>query len=312
MKKMIRSAFTAFALLAFSSVAPAAAEEPTLSVSPMNFVKDGYFEVPAPLGEPVELRLEVTTSAEVALRTGVSTAAPMSNGGFGAEAIEVGHPWFSYEQDPFRLTGAQELAYSLTVPEDTAPGEYAAAVIVETEAEQINDTFQHRFQQVVPVNVVVAGEATAIFTAANASHAYGSEGSIISFDLINTGKRHVSPSGTVEVTDSNGQTVSTAPLELGSVYTETTAVASVALAQPLNAGDYEARVKLSDSEEKASAEEVLPFTVHKGEEVPAGSELAEVNQQTNGESPLLWVIAGLLAAVLAGIVALLLRRKKEA
>ncbi len=223
--------------------------------------------------------------------------------------------WFSYDNEPSLLpAGQRELIYHLHVPEDASSGEHAASVVIQTEARKVNETFDHRYQQVVPVNIVVDGGLVPEFgTSGEVTYRERTEGSLLAFGIANEGNQHVSPAGKVEIFDGSDHLVSTADLEMGSVYTGTTATAQVGLSEPLLPSDYSLRATLKDKDSDASTSFDLPFSVEKQEQASTGkSGLAEVQQSIQDTGWLLPVIAGLLALILVGVIILLFRRRKTA
>lgn len=299
-------------LLLMGQPAPAnAADDSVLAVKPLNHDKNGYFEAVLKPGESTDLTLRIATSAESHLTSRISSAAPRINGGFSISdaAVIPSATWFSYEPQEFDLLGEREENYTVTVPLDTAPGEYASGVVVETEYIDTGTTFSNRTQQTVPVNIVVEGEAKPSFSFGSGSHKFKASKSSVLFEVTNDGNRHVSPAGPVEVRDSKGNTVSKAELTMASVYTGTTGIAEVMLGDALLPGDYVAVPTFKDAKSEASNTAEIPFTVEGSPEVGDEKNLPDVVQEQGGW--MLPVIAGLLVLLILLVIILLVRHRKK-
>lgn len=288
-----------------------AADENILAVTPLNNVKAGYFEATLEPGETTDFTLRIATNSDSHLTSRVAGAVPRTNGGFSLDdALTPSASWFSYEPQSFDLRGVREETFTLTVPEDTTAGEYASGIVVETDYLDTDSTgIKNRTQQIVPVNIVVEGEAQPDFTLGSASHKFKSGKSLVLFEVTNTGNKHVSPAGPAEVHDSSGKTVSTADLEMSSFYTGTTGTAEIVLGDALLPGDYTVTPVLKDAKSEASATAEIPFTVEGHPETGDEKNLPQVIQEQGNW--ILPVIAVLLVLVLAALAVLLVRRRKS-
>lgn len=292
----------------------------TLSVTPLTHAKDGYFSVALSAGESAELTLRVGTSGEdLNLNAYATNALPMVNGGFAADKPDApAHgptTWVTGPEEPsFALTGERDVTFTVELPEAVGAGEYAVAIVVATDAKETHaEPIRQRIEQVVPLNIVIAGRTLSAFSFGDtASHRFTPEGSAINFDVRGEGNLHVSPAGTIEVLNGTGAIVSATDLEMRSIYTGTTAQAEIVLGDPLLAGDYTLNVDMRDAKSDAEASrEGIPFTVDGSSEF-AGDEknLPAVIQ----EAPNAWllpVIAGLLVVLIAGVAFLLMKRRKS-
>lgn len=291
----------------------------TLSLTPLSHTKDGHIEVTMTAGERLDLPLRVATSSEnLSLNAYPTNALPMTNGGFSAD-IPDAQPagpttWVTGpEERSFNLTGEKDVTFTVELPEMVGAGEYAVALVVATDPQKTTDeNIARRIEQVVPLNIVIPGETVSAFSYSDeASHRFTPEGSAITFDVRGEGNLHVAPAGTVEVLDGTGTTVSTAELEMRSIYTGTTAQAEIMLGDALRAGDYTLSVDMADAKSDAVAsQQGIAFTVEGASEF-AGDEknLPEVIQ----DAPNAWllpVIAGLLVVLIAGVAVLLIKRRK--
>lgn len=227
--------------------------------------KDGdYFTLEAKPGTTHELVVVLGNADDdpLRLRTYASNVMPIVNGGF-ALAPEDVEPagtttWLEYPAETFEFAPGDgvERTFTLTVPQDAAPGQYITGLALETAdpmAVEGTTLFEQVIRKTIAVFIIVPGPEEAAYTLGDPE--VMTEGALtrIVIAVTNTGNVLVRPEGEMIVHDAAGEMVLTAPIVMGSVYAGLTVPLSVALTTPLNEGDYTVSVELSDPESGVSA-----------------------------------------------------------
>lgn len=264
------------AALAMATASPVLAqhEPPRLGLTPIG--EDGpYFDLTAEPGQALGLRVELANFGHDAMlaRTFSADAYSIINGGFGADLF--GEPasgttlWLEYAVEEVRLEpgAAKIIGFNVTVPEDTAPGEYITALVAENAepyvgpegggvaVEQVNRT-------VVAVAIDVPGPRDPALEIGAVTHKVAADASFVSFEVSNPGNVHLKPSGEFILRDGRGARLATASAVMDRVYAGTETLFEAPLAAALETGDYCAQLSLTDEETGvADSTECLAFTV---------------------------------------------------
>lgn len=262
--------------LGLATAAPVLAdhEPPRLGLTPIG--EGGpFFDRTAEPGEAIELQVEFANFGHDAVlaRTFAADAYSIINGGFGAELF--GEPasdttrWLEYVTDEVMLEpqAAKIIDFSVTVPADTAPGEYITALVAENvepyvgsegtgvAVEQVNRT-------VVAVAINVPGPRQPALEIGAAGHKAAAGSSFVTFEVSNPGNVHLKPSGEFLLREAGGGELATAPAVMDSVYADSNTLFEAPLTAALKAGDYCAELSLTDVETGVTdSTECLPFTV---------------------------------------------------
>jgi hypothetical protein len=193
----------------------------------------------------------------IELRTYTTDVAPMVNGGLGVRELdsEQHEPttWMTYKTETMTLDTNQmiEKPFTVTVPEDTAPGEYVNALVLETVnpvPTEGSDAFNQYFRKVVSVYITVPGPVEPAFELGEPSiEVQGSEG-LIYVPLHNTGNVRIDLEGVVKLVNGSGDTVLESPVILGPVYSGQETVVRLYLPSMPPEGDYRISMDLSDEE----------------------------------------------------------------
>lgn len=188
--------------------------------------------------------------------------AASGNGGF--EAALYGSPiagvatWLNYEARTYVLGPGEgvEITFTVTVPAETEPGQYIAAVAgepAESSTVQGAGAFQQTTRFVTPVFILVPGETDTGFEIGDISLYSNDEVLLVDVGIRNTGDIRVQPYGTVEIIDGAGELVVSLPVQMESVYARESTVLTLGAAGVLPSGDYRIRVDFTDPDTGAAA-----------------------------------------------------------
>jgi hypothetical protein len=296
-----------------------------LSLKPVN-QPGSYFELSLEPGQTEEYEVELGNHGPepIAARTYAADAYSITNGGFGAEDRN-GTPsattsWVSYPTEVLELDPEQAniRTFSITVPADTAPGQYITSVILENDAPVEGSggvALDQVIRQAVAVSIRVPGPLNPGFAFGAAGHKVAAVHSVVGVQLTNTGNANLKPAGEIAIKDASGKTVSEAPVTMGSVYAHDATRVETTLGSILDPGDYTLDITLTDAATKmTSTGTALPFTVTADEVQKARAAqpapLPKVAQDT-GLGVLPYVVGAAVMALLV-VPFLVFRRKRMA
>jgi hypothetical protein len=243
---------------------PAAQTGPRFVIYPQGGGDGDYFTLKAEAGTTNELVVILGNADDepLELRTYASNVLPITNGGFaiGGEDVtpEDTTTWLDYPAETFAFASGEgiERTFTVTIPEDAAPGQYITGLALETaEPLEVEGTplFQQVIRKTIAVFIIVPGEETPAFSLGEPEVAVEGAGPRIEIPVENTGNVYVRPEGELIVRDAAGETVLTAPIRMGSVYAGLTVPLSVPLTTPLPEGDYTVSAELVDEQTGVSA-----------------------------------------------------------
>ena len=254
--------------------AAAAAEEPAmpaLGITPADR-SGSWYELELEPGATEHLSVEVANHGEESLDV-ASYAADvytLVNGGMGVrlrdEPISGTTEWLEFPSDVVTLAPDQAVrpTATVTVPEDVAPGEYIAALVVEND-QPIQSEGQlgvdHVVRQALAVNITVPGPADPTFAIGSAKHKEVGTGSVALLEIENEGNRHLQPAGTITLTDDSGATIETRELAMDILYAGTSTHLEVPVDERLVAGGYTVTAELADPDHDVEAAGTATFEV---------------------------------------------------
>ncbi len=225
----------------------------------------GYFsDVEIAPGESAELQVAVMNIGDVpvSLRTYKVNALNSINGGFvtDEEASEPVGPttWLTYPTVSLDLEPGEQrdIAFSVSVPEGTPPGQYISGLVVET-AEPLpidgTDSLNQLLGYSISVGVLVPGELVHSFELGVPDIAQGPVLTSLMVPVENTGNYLVRPSGELVLTDASGAVVLRSPVDMGSVYAGLSTALEVILPEQMQPGDYSVDLNLKDPESGATS-----------------------------------------------------------
>lgn len=312
--------------LAAPAVANAAEQPVQLSAKPIG-QPGQYFDLILAPGQTQDFTIALGNhgTKPIVARTYAADAYTIINGGFAAELRDgtaTGTTtWLEY---PTRVLTLQPdratlQTFSVTVPKDTPPGEYIAAVILENDA-PITGTGSVALDQIVRQAVAVAvrvpGPLTAGLAIAAASHKLAAERSVIAVDVSNTGTMRLTPGAKIVLHDDTGKIVSRATVPMDSFYAGTDTKVEITLASALQPGSYSVDLTLDDNQRDAHAAAVgLPLTVLAPVAAPdakpsVGRQVIDVLQAKPGHFPIWAALLTALGIALAGTALAVAHRRR--
>jgi hypothetical protein len=306
--------------------ATAETEQPVnLSFRPVDH-PGSYFDLTMAPGESRQLTVALGNNGGTAMdvSTYAADAYTIINGGFGAK--ETGTEptgtttWLDYtaEELPVPAGQATERAFTLSVPQETEPGQYITSLVLEN-AEPVEGSGEVALNQIVrqalPVTVQVSGALEPAFEFGNAGHHETAGRSVVDVAITNTGNAHVKPAGDLTIRDDNGKTVSETQVTMGNFFAGTQTKVETTLDGALEPGEYTLSVSMTDPDSDTSATATdLPFTVEKPDQKTSTSAqqggLPGINQDS--DTGVLLYALGAAVLILLGIVVYLIRRHRGA
>jgi hypothetical protein len=260
---------------------PALDTGPRFVIRPIDGGDGDYFTLEADAGTPNDLTVVLGNADDepLELRTYVNDVLPIVNGGF-ALASEAVAPtgtatWIDYPAETFTFAPGEgvERTFTVTIPEDAAPGQYIAGLSLETaEPLEVEGTalFRQVVRKTIAVFIIVPGEETPAFSVGEPTLVTDGAFNQVVIPVENSGNVLVRPQGELVVRDADGKAVVTTPVAMGSVYAGLTVPLSVALTTPLPEGDYTVEVALTDEPSGVSASlEGAAITIVSAEELAA-------------------------------------------
>lgn len=254
---------------------------------PVGNYPNGYFQVEIAPGESLSLSAGVVNAGTepVQLRSFATNAYNPANGGFAA-GEEEDEPtgstlWLDYEATSFELAPGERVEYpfTVTVPEEAAPGEYMTSLVVRTEESLElpgSDVLRQVIRSALPVSITVPGETTSGFELGEPAFSVENPLRTLEIPVTNTGTVRVRPQGEIRVTTPDGAEVMTSTVEMSSVFGGSETVMRVALPDQMPPGDYLVSVDVTD---ETSGEQVVldavPSTLPERESRSAATPVAD-------------------------------------
>jgi hypothetical protein len=241
-------------------------------IYPQGKILGDYFQPTIDPGDTAELIVALANTGTVPFegRTYATNAFTGLNGGFDvaqAGVVPTGvTTWLDYPEAVYTIEPgtALERPFTITVPENTEPGQYITALILENaEAQTIegSSNFDQVVRFAVPVFITVPGPVEPAFEVGDVGITTDASVSVLDIAIVNTGNILVRPAGELTVSDNAGTELFNAPVTMGSVYARESTTLQVVLPQPLGAGGYTIRVDLSDPETKVTASKEVTITI---------------------------------------------------
>lgn len=288
-----------------------------------------YFDLAMTAGETriFEVQIANNGDAAVAARTYAADVYTIINGGFAGrlrgESTSGSTLWLDYPTDVVNLPGGTTItrAFSIAVPRNTEPGEYATSILLEND-EPIRGAggvaLNQVTRQAIAVVVTVPGPRHPALAIGRANHTIVAGKSVVAVGVENSGNVRLKPVATLVLLDAGANRISEATVPMDTFFAHTATFIEVPLAALLMPGQYIVSLTLEDAAQGVRAEETAPFIV---EAPPAGRgtdpgnlpTLAQV-LQAPGEAQVTLPLWGLvvLAGLLAGAPVVILRARRRA
>jgi hypothetical protein len=217
-----------------------------------------YFALTLEAGTDESLAVDLGNAGTepVAARTYAADVYTLVNGGFGVrdEDSSTGTTtWLDYPAETLHLPPRQmiERKFTIHAPEGTAPGQYIAALVLQT-AEPIavsgTEMLRQRIVTSIAVFITVPGPLTPKLEIGQASLNQASERNVLQIEVSNPGNVLLKPAGTVTVTNDAGEAVVTAPIQMRSVYADSATTIEIPIPATVAPGKYAVSVTLADEE----------------------------------------------------------------
>lgn len=236
---------------------PAVDTGPRFVLRPAGDVDGTYFTVEAEPGTTQILDVVLGNADDVplTLSTYAADAFTLVNGGFGTreEGEQRTGPstWLTYESETLTLEPGSglEREFALTVPDDAAPGEYIAGLVLQT-AEPIDVVGSAMFDQIVrksiAVFITVPGETAAGLELGEPTIQTSDAGERLVIPVRNTGDVLLKLAGELTLTDDGGTEIFSQPIVMGSVYAGTETTLELPLPLALPEAVYRVSLRLTD------------------------------------------------------------------
>ncbi len=267
-----------------NQASPQADPGPQFILRPADGEDGSYFTLEAEPGSTNTLTavLGNVDDRPVTLRTYAGDGFTLVNGGFGvreeADSGEGISSWLDYKAETLEFEPGQgiERSFSVTVPDDAAPGQYIAGIVLQT-AEPIAVEGSAMFNQIirksVAVFITVPGDMTPSIEVGAPAIEGNLAGQRVVVPVRNTGDVLVKPTGELVLTNASGNAVFTQPFSMGSIYAGMETTLEVPLPAALPEGDYAVTATFSDAETGVAAS-VPDSTVALSSDVETAAPLA--------------------------------------
>lgn len=274
-----------------AAATPGDSDAPKFGIVAIGDYPNGFFEdVTVSPGETVVLEVAVMNvgNVQAELTTYKVNAMNSVNGGFMAgdpDEEPVGAAaWIDYPTEELSVSPGEqhEIEFSVTVPEDTKPGQYIAGLMVQTtESHAIpgTDVFDQVLGYAISVGILVPGDLNREFELGVPSI----EGFTLSVPLRNTGNYLVRPEGRMELVNAEGEPVFVDEVTMGSIYGGLETSLTVILPDQIPAGDYTLNILLSDPQSGADGTiEGASLTIDEPQD-PSGISVVHSSIEPNSE-----------------------------
>ena len=255
-----------FGLIAPTAMVRAADDDmPKLAIIPA----DGdrlYVDLTLKPGKDKTITVNLVNGGTVAARalSYTSDAYTMVNGGFAArldgEKISGPTKWVDFPREDVDLAPGQTVQRDVTikVPKDAAPGEYVAALVIQTadpiQASGGNLAVNQVLRAAIAVAITVPGPREPELSIGAATYKHTLVVSSVLVGVTNSGNVRLRPKGEVVVTDAAGKEIVRSPVAMDTFFAGNTTDIEVLLPQPLPAGAYSVALELSDAKAGAEAQ----------------------------------------------------------
>lgn len=254
---------------------PVEPPQPSIAFYATGDSEGSFFDAELKPGESTDFSVVLGNNGQVDFEavTYAADAYTIRNGGFGlrySDAEPSGPTtWLDYPTENFTATTGKtkERTFAVTVPKGTAPGEYVTGIAMQT-ADPVNEApqegmfrFDQYYRTVIPIRIIVPGDLAPSIDIGEATFVVEGGVPAISIPITNTGNLQTQPSGEIRVTDSTGNIVLSAPVQMGKIYGGHDTALWIGLATPLPEGTYSVAVQLDDKNAQISASAEVDLVV---------------------------------------------------
>lgn len=309
-------------LLTWAMAGPAAAEGGGADLAILAVGQStSPFDLTMRPGDAQTLEVEFTNNgdAQATAQTYAADVHTNVNGGFGGalrdEAMTGATRWLGYHAGTLHLAAGARArrAFTVTVPNDTGPGEYITSLVLEMEKPMTTEDGEAASleRHAVGVVVTVPGARSAALAIGEASHAVVGGTSVLSVAISNPGNVRLSPIVDLTLSDADHRRVTQVSVQMDSFYAVTDTTVEVALDTLLPSGTYSLELVAEDVQQEVRATASLTFAV--GGDGGGGiiGSLTSTMRLGSTDIPVLLVFAILVGVTMvAGTMRLALRRRR--
>jgi hypothetical protein len=238
-------------------------------IAPEGKANGDYFDVTIEAGESVTVQGEFGNGSEIPVEAILYAADVVSplNGGFSMNdsSLPVTSPttWLSFPFETINFEPMTSVTRSLTisVPADTAPGQYITGVAIETAeaAPPPGDLpMLVKYRLMAAVLITVPGPVAAEFDIERIRVTTDERSTTISGTIQNTGNVRVRPTGKIQLINEAGAVVTDGRLTMQSVYAGHAVGFEISIPAPIPAGTYQVVTTLNDPDTGATADYADP------------------------------------------------------
>lgn len=180
------------------------------------------------------------------------------NSGNPTEAPTGATAWLDYPTEIYTIDPGKgiERTFNVTIPKDVKPGQYIAALSFETaDPIEIPNTpaLKQNLRQTIAFEITVPGKVEASFQIKDVHVIADPEWTGLLATISNTGNVLVKPSGTITISDVNGNPLGSLPLSLGTYYAFKDGLIQIGIGSLTPNGVYLVTIDLHDADSGASA-----------------------------------------------------------
>lgn len=232
------------------------ANEIRFAIVPVGDHPSGYFDdIDIEPGDSMTFEVDLVNASpfEIPFNVYVTNATNGVNGGFLAgkadEDLVGPASWIDFTSRAVVLgpNSAERVSFKVTVPKDTAPGQYIAAMAMDMqESLSIPGTeiLTQKLSYAISIGFLVPGELEYSFELGDPE--FRAESHSMAIPVTNTGNYLLKPEGDLVILDTNGREVGRSKVQMGSVYGGVTTIISVILPEQLQSTELRVNLELVD------------------------------------------------------------------
>ncbi len=303
----------------------APSEAPQLGIRPVDQPGSWYdLELSAGATEYLSVELSNHGDEPLAVASYAADVYSLVGGGMGIslrdDPTSGTTDWLDYRAATQLLRPDEAVRRTVTVavPDDVEPGQYLAALVIQNDepvAAEGELSVEHVVRQAIAVNITVPGPAAAGLGIGDVEHVAAGQRSVARLEILNTGNRHLKPTGTLTLSDGTGEQLASLDVTMDSVYAGTTAHLEIGVEELLAPGTYTVSAELQDSEHGVDATGTATFEViapPATDRVMPGVERAiDAIEATGLPTWLVLSVAALLLVLLLAVLLLLIAARRR-
>ncbi len=222
-----------------------------------------HFHLEPGESETIELRFSVSSDSPVEVVTYVADAISPPNGGLGLGPADEGRlehtSWIDFDAETLTLNPGNpvESELSVEIPDNAAPGQYVAALAVQTTEPILipgSEGAGQIVRAVAAIAIIVPGDLEPEFELGEPALVQQLLGASIQVPIANTGNIPVYPQGTLTLESMTGDRAASIPIAMGAVFAGGDTYLDIMLTEPPSPGQYTLVLSLTDPDSGATAQ----------------------------------------------------------